>query len=132
MLALTVKSLRRLLQWLKLDFSMEASQLDSCQLLCSCLKLSTYSFVYRECDLLQNEKVRHKSSTQIQICSPAPFLINLWSAVNEFVAGSMQLWRAAPKQFERPKMVFGLTKTSLGCHLLVFQLRCSLPFPCPF
>lgn len=43
-------------------FSMEVRQLYTWKLLSSCLKLSTYSFVYRECGLLQNEKVREQSS----------------------------------------------------------------------
>lgn len=80
-----------------MTFSMEVRQLYSWKLLSSCLKLSTYSFVYRECGLLQNEKVRERSSvTQIQtlfLCTlPNKFMDSLGQLMTAFL-DCLKVWR---------------------------------------
>lgn len=72
----------------KHDFSMEVRQLYTWKLLSSCLKLSTYSFVYRECGLLQNEKVRERSSvTQTPILFPCTLPNKFMDSLGQVVAG---------------------------------------------
>lgn len=67
---------------------MEVRQLYTWKLLSSCLKLSTYSFVYRECGLLQNEKVRERSSvTQTPILFPCTLPNKFMDSLGQVVAG---------------------------------------------
>lgn len=71
-----------------MTFSMEVRQLYTWKLLSSCLKLSTYSFVYRECGLLQNEKVRERSSvTQTPILFPCTLPNKFMDSLGQVVAG---------------------------------------------
>lgn len=71
---------------------MEVRQLYTWKLLSSCLKLSTYSFVYRECGLLQNEKVRERSSvTQTPTLFPCTLPNKFMDSLGQVVAGFLIL-----------------------------------------
>ena len=76
---------------------MEVRQLYTWKLLSSCLKLSTYSFVYRECGLLQNEKVRERSSvTQTPILLPCTPPNKFMDSLGQAVAGfqyCLETWK---------------------------------------
>lgn len=75
-----------------MTFSMEVRQLYTWKLLSSCLKLSTYSFVYRECGLLQNEKVRERSSvTQTPTLFPCTLPNKFMESLGQVVTGFLIL-----------------------------------------
>lgn len=92
----------------------------------SCLKFSTYSFIYRDCGLLQNEKVRdvHSAVTQFRLNIPYS-KSNMWTMTKTSTLHSvlmdMDMWLTEFSFFVVVLFCFFLHFSRMACHAIQYS-----------